>query len=383
MVMENSKEGEEVVIEEADSSKNDKTILKKEVQGTIVPVQQNASGKVSEEEFFSILKMVAPGTNLRASLDGILKIGKGALIIVENSSLAPILDGGFRVNCRFTPQRLMELTKMDGAITLSKDLKRISQANVLLTPDSKIKSSETGTRHKAAERSAKQTGTLVIAISERKNEINLFYKNIKYNLKNTSDILRRANEHIQLLEKQRELFDIHIERLNSLELKNHPNLHQALTVMQKGKLIQKISDDLRRYVIELGSEGILLKTRLKELIAGVERETNLVIKDYTKLDTKKSRVLLDSLSYDEILDSNNILSALAFESPAKLVPIKGWRILSKTSLPEADIAKIIKQSGSLGKAVHSNPSEYSSLLGEDKIAMFKQEMDRIKLNTFG
>lgn len=380
--MENNKEGEEIVIEDEVSSKNEKNVSKKEVQGTIIPVQQNGNGKVNEDEFFSILKMVAPGTNLRASLDGILKIGKGALIAVENNALAPILDGGFRVNCRFTPQRLMELTKMDGAITLSKDLKRISQANVLLTPDSKIKSSETGTRHKAAERTAKQTGGLVIAISERKNEINLFYKNLKYNLKNTPDILRRANEHIQLLEKQRELFDTHIEKLNALELRNHPNLNQALAVIQKGKLIQKISDDLKRYVIELGSEGILLKTRLKELIVGVEKETNLVIKDYTKLDTKKSRVLLDSLSYDEILDSNNILSALAFESNTKLVPIKGWRILSKTSLQEAEVAKIIKQAGSLGKAVHSNPSEYSSLLGEDKISLFKQEIDRIKLNTF-
>lgn len=380
--MESEKEGEEVSVENEVSSKNEKNVSKKEVQGTIVPIQTNGSAKVTEEEFFLILKMVAPGTNLRASLDGVLKIGKGALIAVENNTLTSMLDGGFRVNCRFTPQRLMELTKMDGAITLSKDLKRISQANVMLTPDSKIKSSETGTRHKAAERTAKQTGGLVIAISERKNEINLFYKNLKYNLKNTSDVLRRANEHIQLLEKQRELFDVHIDKLNALELRNHPNLSQALTVIQKGKLIQKISDDLKRYVIELGSEGILMKTRLKELIVGVEKETNLVIKDYTKLDTKKSRVLLDSLSYDEILDSNNILSALAFENNTKLVPIKGWRILSKTSLLDADVAKIIKQAGSLGKAVHSNPSEYSSLLGEDKIVMFKQEIDRIKLNTF-
>jgi len=353
---------------------------KKEVQGTIIPIVQTPNGKVSEDDFFSVLKMVSPGTNLRTALDGIIKMGKGAIIAVESTEILPILDGGFRVNCRFTPQRLMELTKMDGAIILSKDLKRISLANVLLTPDSKIKSSETGTRHKAAERTAKQTASLVIAISERKNEINLFYKNLKYHLKGTPDILRRANEHIQLLEKQRELFDKNIEKLNKLELRNNPSLSQAMLIIQKGRLIQKISEDLKRYVLELGNEGSLIKTRLKELIAGIEKETNLVIKDYTKLDIKKSKILLESLSYDELLDSDNILSVLAYET---LVPVqvKGWRILSKTSLIESDIAKIIKESGSLGKAIYSNAREFAPILGEDKTQIFREEINRIKLNV--
>lgn len=372
---------EENQIEQVLEDKSPKKEAKKEIQETIIPVQP-VSGKVTEEELFSILKMVSPGTNLRTALDGIIKMNKGAIIAVENPAIFPILDGGFRVNCRFTAQRLMELTKMDGAIVLSKDLKRILLANVLLTPDSKIKSSETGTRHKAAERTAKQIGSLVIAISERKNEINLFYKTIKYHLKVTPDILRRANEHIQLLEKQRELFDKNTEKLTKLELRNNPSLNQATLVIQKGRLIQKIADDLKRYVIELGNEGTLLKTRLKELITGVEKETNLVIKDYTKLDTKKSRILLESLSYDELLNLDNILSVLAYESSQNQTSqIKGWRILSKINLPESDIARIIKESGSLGKAIHSNAQEISPILGEDKTQIFKEEINRIKLSS--
>jgi len=372
---------EEKVKEEQEKS------IKREVQEKIIEIprenQQNNNVKATEEEFFSILKMVSPGTNLRASLDGTLKAGKGALIVVENTEVLPLIDGGFRVNCRFTPQRLIELTKMDGAIILSEDLKRINHANVLLTPENKIKSLETGTRHKAAERTAKQTGTLVIAISERKNEINLFYKNIKYNLKNTTEVLRKANEHIQLLEKQRELFDKHVDRLNLVELRNHPNLHQSLIVIQKGRLIQKIAEDLKKYVIELGNEGTLIKTRLKELMLGIEKETNLVIKDYTNLDLKKSRILLDSLSYDEILDSENLVHVLAYETHTKTVPIKGWRLLSKTSLQEADVAKVIKETQGLGKAIHSNARDFVPLLGEEKTALFKQEIDRLKLNAIG
>ena len=353
--------------------------IKKEVQETIVPIQQS-SAKVQEEEFFSVLKMIAPGTSFRTALDGALKTGRGALIVVENEWLLPMLDGGFRVNCRFTPQRLIELAKMDGAIVLAKDLKRINYANVLLTPDSKIKTAETGTRHKAAERTAKHAGTLIIAISERKNEITLFYKNIKYAIKSTDDVLRKANDHLQLLEKQRELFDRNVERLTKFEVRNNPSLQQALIVIQKGHLVQKIATDMKKYTIEAGSEGTLLKTRLKELTHGVDKETNLVIKDYTRLDLKKSRVLLESLTYDEILDQNNILSMLAYEKLVQQVPIKGWRILSKTSLPEADIAALVKATGTLGKAIHSNVSLYSPIIGEEKAQLFKEEIDKIKLN---
>ena len=353
--------------------------VRKEIQGTIIPLPLLGT-KVPEEEFHSVLRMVAPGTGLRTSLDSTLKAGKGALIVIENEWVLPLIDGGFRVNCRFTPQRLVELTKMDGAIILSKDLKRINDANVTLVPDSSIKTLETGTRHKAAERTAKQTGTLVIAISERRNEITLFYKNIKYALKNTEEVMQKANDYLQLLEKQRELLDHHVDKLTKLELRNHPSLQQALHVIQKGRLIQKIAADMKRHIIEAGSEGMLLKARLKELLQGVDRETTLVIRDYTKLDVKKSKILLESLSYDEIPVQENILRALAYETLAQAIPVKGWRILSRTSLQEAEIAAIVKEAGSLGKAIHSNAAQFTAVIGQEKAQRFKEEIDKIKLN---
>ena len=192
----------------------------KEVQQTIIPMNNK---KVSEEEFFNVLKTISPGTSLRTALDGILKSKRGAIIVVENENVLPLMDGGFRVNCKFTSQRLVELSKMDGAIILSKDIKKINYANVLLTPDNKIKSSETGARHKAAERTSKQASSLVIAISERKGEISLFYKNIKHPVKETNEILRKVSEYTQLLEKQKELFDSYIEKLNKTEVNNNLN----------------------------------------------------------------------------------------------------------------------------------------------------------------
>jgi diadenylate cyclase len=349
---------------------------KKEVQGKIL---ESSSGKITEEEMLSILKMVAPGTNLRGALEGILHYGKGALIAIENPGLPELIEGGFRINSRFTPQKMVELAKMDGAIIISKDIKRILYSNVLLTPNHKLKSVETGTRHKAAERTAKQTQGLVIAISQGRKIINLYYKNIRYRLVNSGDLLRKANEHIQLLEKQRELFDHHLDKLTELELKNLPSFKQSINVIQKGILIEKIGKDLKRYIIELGNEGVLLKTRLREITSEIEKETSLVIKDYSELNQKKSRQLLEDLSYEEMLDRESISKILSVEN-SDLSP-KGWRLLSKTSLNEKEIAEIISQSNSIGKAIHSPITFYEQIVGIDKARSLKQDLERIKLNS--
>ncbi len=355
--------------------------LKKEVQQTIVKQPPLNNGKVTQEEFSNILRLIAPGTNLRAALNGSLKTGKGALIAIENDYLTKLIDGGFRINARFTPQRLIELTKMDGAIILSKDMKKINYANVLLTPDTYIATVETGTRHKAAERTAKQTGTLVIAISERKNEITLYYKNLRYPIIGTDELLRKTNEHIQILEKQRESFDQAIEKLTRLELKNQLSFNQAIHAIQRGTIIQKVSNDVQKYIMELGREGIILKTRLKEITHGVEKETDLIIKDYTNVDLKKTRTILNTLSYDQILDSDSILKALAYDMSQQPNQIKGWRILSKTSLSDAEIAALVKSTGTLGKAIHSNNTFHQTILGAGKASIFHEEISKIKMNN--
>jgi diadenylate cyclase len=356
---------------------------RKEIQDNLIKIKNN-SRETTEEEFNAVLKLIAPGTSLRTALDNALSAGKGALIVVENDFLLPILDGGFRINCKFTPQKLVELCKMDGAIVLSKDMKKINYANVLLTPDSRIKTSETGTRHKAAERTAKQIKSLTVAISERRGQITLYYKNIRHPLKSTSEVLRKANEHIQLLEKQRELFDNTIEKLNRSELQSHTNLQLATGAIQKGMLIQKIIEDLKKYTVELGKEGTLIKIRLKEIKGGVERETDLTIKDYTSLDLKKSKALLGNLSYDEVLDEHNILSTLGYEDTLPSTEaIEGWRLLSKTSLQEQEMAQIINVVGKIDKILYADEQVISALLNsEDKAKSFKNEIEKMRLNAW-
>lgn len=351
---------------------------KKEVQKILI--EPNLKEKASDEEFLSVLKSIAPGTSIRTAIDGILNAGKGALIALENEWLYPLIDGGFRLNAKFTSQKLIELSKMDGAIVLSNDLKRIVSANVLLTPDSKIPSFETGTRHKAAERTARQAGTLVIAISERRNEVTIYYKNKRYHLSHSDELLRKANEQIQMLERQRELFDRAIKKLNVLEFRDYANIEQAIHSIQKGFIVQKIASELKRYIIELGKEGILLKTRLKELMSEVKQETELVVKDYTQIDLKKSISFLERFSYDDLLDKGKVINALTLGNPLQKSPVKGWRILSKTKIPEQDIAAIILEAGGLEKAIHSNINFYTTIIGEEKAKIFKGEVDSLRVS---
>ena len=162
-----------------------------------------------KDEFISdILKMIAPGTPIRDGLDNILKAKTGGLIVIGDSKeVLEIVDGGFGINQDYTPSRLYELAKMDGAIILSSDLKKILYANAQLIPSSDISTNETGTRHRTAERTAKQTGELVISISQRRNIITIFKGNYRYVLEDTARVITKANQALQTVEKYKKVFD--------------------------------------------------------------------------------------------------------------------------------------------------------------------------------
>ena len=150
----------------------------------------------------NILKIVSPGTNLREGLENILRAKTGGLIVLsDNEEVMKLVDGGFYINSEYSPAYIYELAKMDGAIVISEDLKRIVCANTQLLPDPSVSTFETGTRHRTAQRIAKQTDAIVIAISQRRNLITIYKKDIKYVLQESSVILERANQAIQTLEK--------------------------------------------------------------------------------------------------------------------------------------------------------------------------------------
>ncbi|MGA2130600.1 MAG: DNA integrity scanning diadenylate cyclase DisA [Candidatus Pacearchaeota archaeon] len=329
--------------------------------------KQSIVEEKKEIDLLDVLKMMSPGTTLRTALDDILRARLGALIVVDKEGLLTIVEGGFRVNCRFSAQRLVELAKMDGAIVLSNDLKKIVYANTLLTPSAKILTKETGTRHKAAERTAKQFGTIVIAVSERKNKITLYYKEDVYFLEKTSEILRRAAENLQILEKQKEIYNDLISHLNVLEITNLTTTRDVCSVLQTMENIRRISENVKRYLIELGKEGIIVSMRLKELTKNLGKERELLLKDYFNQKYGKADELMRNVNYDFLLETSNIARILFGEIHDKPVSPKGLRILSKTELLEKDIKTLLNSFGGLDKVFDVDQESLSTVFKNEKL----------------
>jgi diadenylate cyclase len=319
--------------------------MRKSNEGGIIDLTKGGKSKESFKDVLltkiDLLKKLSSGTGLREGLDNIVNGGMGALIVVSNSNTENIFQGGFKINCKFTSKRLMELAKMDGAIILSDDFKKIIYANTLLTPNKNLTTMETGTRHQAAERTAKQSNAMVIAVSERIGKITIYYGNSKYVLQKSEELLRRATETMQILEKQREVFDELIANINLLELNNMVSVGDVCSVLERLEMIRKMSNIINEYIIELGKDGIILRMRMREITKGIEKTEDLIMKDYF-IKPLKARQFFEGLSFDGLLDLDNIAIVLFDCSIEKSIVPKGYRLLSKTHLNREEIDCLVK-----------------------------------------
>ena len=350
-----------------------------EIKELFIPQNNIHSFAETEKDFIDVLKMFAPGTSLRTALDDLLRARMGALIVFDNGNVFSIVERGFKINAKFTPQKLVELAKMDGAIILSRDGKKILSANTLLIPSADISTKETGTRHKAGERTAKQAKTIVIAVSERKNKISLYYKDISYRLESSSEILRRAAETLQILEKQKDSFNEMLDNLNTLELKRAVSVNDVCYFLQRAEIVKRVAEIVKRYLIELGQEGVIVKMRLKELLGNVQKEQEIVLKDYLSSDSLYGLEMLEKMDFDFLLEPMNISRLLFEELHDKHISPKGLRILSKINLLERYIDSLIANFGNLDKILIAKDKDLVKILDSDAmVAFFREEIYNLK-----
>ena len=230
--------------------------------------------KSKDSSITNILKLIAPGTPIRDGLENILRAKTGALLLItdNNDIIKKVVDGGFTINEDYTSSKLYELAKMDGAIVLSGDLRKILFANAQLIPSHEIQTLETGTRHRTAERTAKQTGELVISISQRRNIITVFKGNDRYILENTDTVLNKANQAIQTLEKYKKVFDSKLNILNEYEFNDIVTLQNVIVAIQRAEMVMRIADEIEENIYELGNDGRLVRMQLEELVGDLEKE---------------------------------------------------------------------------------------------------------------
>lgn len=303
----------------------------------------------SGKKAISTLKMISPGTSLRLGIDHVLKAKTGGLIVIaDGDDVMKIVDGGFQINAEYSPAYLYELAKMDGAIVLSGDIKTILYANAQLIPDYSIETSETGTRHRTAERVAKQTGSIVIAISQRRNVITVYQDDKKYVIEDISKIFTKSNQALQTLEKYKAVLDQAIISLTALEFKDLVTLYDVILVVQKIEMVMRVTNIIEKYIVELGIEGTLLSMQVDELMGTTKIDQNQILKDYKRNDMTlaefKKKII--SLSSEELLDLANIAKMIGYtgftESMDMPVRPRGYRILNKIHrLPSTIIENLV------------------------------------------
>ena len=290
-----------------------------------------------------ILPIVTPGNELRRGLDEILNGNLGALIVLgSNEELAPILKGGFDLDIPFSSQKLFELSKMDGAIILSSDLKKIIGANKHLMPDKSVPSSETGMRHRSAEQTAIQSNLPVIAISHRRNIISLYFRDQKYVLQDPSFLTVKANYSLNNLKDYRQKIDSNLNKLLYSEF-NIPTkvFEQVIDVIQKILYFFKHGEEMEKIIVELGTQGNDISQTLSEVIFGLDEELSLLLMDYsqkpiTKKEAEEKVEYLLQLGVRKITDKNILINSCEIENKDS----RGYRILYK--IPKLDFETIDK-----------------------------------------
>src|SRR6201746_2898455 len=201
------------------------------------------------------LEMIAPGTALREGIENILPARTGGLSVIGGpEELSFLNSGGIKLEIDYSPALLYQVAKMDGAIVLNANATKIAMVNVQLMPDPTILSSETGPRHRTAERVSKQTDAVVIAISQRREVVSLYVEGAKYILQDIPAVLAKANQGLATLDKYRLRLDEVSARLTVLEFEGRTVLHDALSVLQRAELVTRMAVEVARYIAGPGTE---------------------------------------------------------------------------------------------------------------------------------
>jgi diadenylate cyclase len=325
-----------------------------------------------DERRRAALAVVAPGTALRDGLERIVRGNTGALIVLGfDSVVREICSGGFELDAEFSATRLRELAKMDGAIVLDGVGGRFVRAAVQLVPDPRLPTEESGTRHRTAERVARQTGFPVITVSKSMRTIAVFSGADRYVLEDSAELLARAHQALGTLERYKRRLDDATGALSALEIEDRATIGDIAVVAQRLEMVSRVTDEIAGYLVELGTDGGLLGLQLEELTAGTRRERELLLRDYlpdelavAAADFPRAGLNADELaglSADELLDLPAVAAAAGLGTADGLdqrVSARGYRLLDQVpGLPAASVNSLVEHFGGLQKLLSASAQD--------------------------
>jgi diadenylate cyclase len=345
-----------------------------------------------ESKLRQALAAVAPGTALREGLERVLRGRTGALVVLGfDDTVESISTGGFLLDVDFSATGLRELAKMDGAIVVDRECTKILRAATQLVPDPSIPTTESGTRHRTAERVAKQTGFPVISVSQSMRIVAIYVDDVRYVLEDAGQILSRANQALATLERYKLRLDEVSGTLSALEIEDLVTVRDVAAVAQRLEMVRRISSEIESYVVELGTDGRLLSLQLDELVAGVDLDRELIARDYLPAASgRKARTLagtladLDALSANDLLDLGAVAQALGFSGGTDqldaAVSPRGYRLLARVPrLPATVIERLVEHFGGLQKLLAASIDDLQAVdgVGETRARSVREGLSRL------
>lgn len=346
--------------------------------------------RTDEDVLRTVLAAVAPGTQLRDALERILRGRTGALIVLGHDKVVEsISTGGFPMDIEFSATRLRELAKMDGAIVVDSDVTRIVRAATQLVPDPSIETVESGTRHRTAERVAKQTGLPVVSVSQSMQIIALYVGQLRYVIEGSAAVMSRANQALQTLERYKQRLDEVTGTLSALEIEDLATVRDVAAVLQRLEMVRRISDEISEYVIELGTDGRLMSLQLQELISGLHDDRELVVRDYIEAagDSVTLEAALNNLANVDstaLLDLGEVARAIGFTGSVDTLdtPVspRGYRMLSNVPrLPQTIVERLVDHFGTLQRLLAAGVDDLMAIegVGESRARTVREGMSRL------
>jgi diadenylate cyclase len=343
-----------------------------------------------EDTLRSVLATVAPGTPLRDGLERILRGNTGALIVIGwDRAVETLCTGGFPLDVEFSATRLRELCKMDGAVVLADDGSRIVRAATHLMPDPAIPTEESGTRHRTAQRVALQTGFPVISVSQSMRIVSLYLGERRHVLQSSTELLSRANQAIATLERYKARLDEVSNALSALEIEDLATVRDVATVSQRLEMVRRIADEVTGHVVELGTDGRLLALQLEELMAGVDEDRELIVRDYIpagRRSRQPAAVLraIAELSATDLLDITQVAKAMGLTSTLEGLDTaaspRGHRLLARVPrMPGAILDRLVEHFGGLQKLLAASVEDLQAVegVGETRARAVREAISRL------
>ena len=341
------------------------------------------------------LAMAAPGRPLRDGLDRILRAKRGGLVVVgDGPNVLSICSGGFLLDSEFSPQRLSELAKMDGAIILAADASRIARANVHLMPDASIPTTETGTRHRTAERVARSIDVPVLSVSAAMSVIAVYRNDVKHTIQPTGWLHDRTDQALATMQRFRSRFDVALNSLSILEVEDTVSVVDVVGVVQSAEMVLRIAEEVDGYLVELGEDGRLVGLQSAELVDGVAPTLHLVVRDYCvhapcedadRLATAKRVVeQLANLPSDQLRDPAKVAEVLrlsgSFRDAESGVEPRGYRLLYRLPrFSETIIESIVDRFVNLQQIMRASLAELEQVegVGQARAHLVKDGLARL------